>query len=517
MAKQVTLLSISCFIVFNISYAQFYPITTIMENWGQTNPYWELGTGFLGLGDINNDTWPDIAVGAAGLQKTLIYFGGPGILDQKSDVMIKGSWPLGFADVNGDGIKDLFTLTPAYGFLIRQDSMVSASDSVYVYFGKSNSPLRIDTIPGCVIGGEGGYFGRSFAIGDLNGDGYNDVVIGAPGHNPGKVYVYFGKKYFDGKCDQSLEGRLGYLLGREFGYRIKIKDFNGDGIGDLAVSASENLLKVPTLEIFYGKKNWTFSRENSYQLLPSKFFYGIQNIYEFSAMDFNYDGKADLYFQGTNGDNGYVFFGREDSIHWGPDMIFPNPDPGFVTSLGVNADRIGDFNGDGVEDFYITAGFSGSPGIIVYLGKSKPPTQWKAARAISGVLAIYISALGDINGDGVDDFGFSAPYDYSPGGDIGYFVILSGNRYLTSIQGNEQPPDTYSLLQNYPNPFNPSTTIEYQLSKRASVSVIIYDCLGKEVLRLFNGLQEAGKHHVGWDGTTASGVKVSSGNYYIRL
>ncbi len=73
-------------------------------------------------------------------------------------------------------------------------------------------------------------------------------------------------------------------------------------------------------------------------------------------------------------------------------------------------------------------------------------------------------------------------------------------------------PKEFALMQNYPNPFNPSTTISYDIPKAASVTVTIYDVLGRVVTTLVNGVQSANHYREQWN---ASGV--SSGMYFLRI
>ena len=80
----------------------------------------------------------------------------------------------------------------------------------------------------------------------------------------------------------------------------------------------------------------------------------------------------------------------------------------------------------------------------------------------------------------------------------------------------EPLPEEYGLHQNHPNPFNPNTTIRYDLPEASSVSLTIYDIMGREVLSWV--LQEsAGFRQVVWDGKDQRGQQVTSGIYITRI
>jgi hypothetical protein len=72
------------------------------------------------------------------------------------------------------------------------------------------------------------------------------------------------------------------------------------------------------------------------------------------------------------------------------------------------------------------------------------------------------------------------------------------------------------LLQNSPNPFNPFTTIHYEVSEAAWVTVDVYSVDGRLVRKLACGLQEPGRYDVLWDGRDATGQGVASGVYLCR-
>ena len=79
-------------------------------------------------------------------------------------------------------------------------------------------------------------------------------------------------------------------------------------------------------------------------------------------------------------------------------------------------------------------------------------------------------------------------------------------------------PLANSLSQNYPNPFNPETTIRYDLSSDAIVSLTIYNIAGQVVRKLVDGESlAAGQYQAVWDGRSESGASVASGMYFYLL
>ncbi|HUI29510.1 MAG TPA: glycosyl hydrolase family 18 protein [Candidatus Acidoferrales bacterium] len=85
-------------------------------------------------------------------------------------------------------------------------------------------------------------------------------------------------------------------------------------------------------------------------------------------------------------------------------------------------------------------------------------------------------------------------------------------RELTSISPRSTVASDYRLYENYPNPFNPTTSIIYQLSSSSSVTLKVYDVLGREVKILVNEVEEPGRYRVEFDASNLSG-----GTYFYRL
>ncbi|MCK4578120.1 MAG: T9SS type A sorting domain-containing protein, partial [Candidatus Marinimicrobia bacterium] len=78
-------------------------------------------------------------------------------------------------------------------------------------------------------------------------------------------------------------------------------------------------------------------------------------------------------------------------------------------------------------------------------------------------------------------------------------------------------PESFVLSQNYPNPFNPNTTFQYDLPTATNVVFVIYDILGREIVRLVDAPEDAGPHQVIWTGKDKFGRDLASGVYIYRL
>ncbi|MFA6457273.1 MAG: cellulase family glycosylhydrolase [Bacteroidota bacterium] len=91
------------------------------------------------------------------------------------------------------------------------------------------------------------------------------------------------------------------------------------------------------------------------------------------------------------------------------------------------------------------------------------------------------------------------------------YIDLSYAGPIVSVT-DQMFPGQYALAQNYPNPFNPSTVIEFQIPFTSFVTLSVTDLLGREIMRLVDGMRNAGKHAVTFDAT-----QVSSGIYFYTL
>ena len=86
-----------------------------------------------------------------------------------------------------------------------------------------------------------------------------------------------------------------------------------------------------------------------------------------------------------------------------------------------------------------------------------------------------------------------------------------------SVENADILPDQFELHANFPNPFNPTTSINYDLPENASVSLMIYDIMGREIKHLVNEAQNAGFKAIMWDGTNNFGQQVGAGMYLYQI
>jgi hypothetical protein len=203
-------------------------------------------------GDVNGDGFDDLLVGApfsddlgSAAGKAYLYFGGQ-LLDGTPDLILYGDpqedahfgWSVaGAGDVNGDGHDDLVVGARLYGTGLER-----ARGRAYVFFGGE----RPDAVPDLVLTGEfmDDWFGQAVgSAGDVNGDDYDDVLVGAPFFDlvlgtevrsaVGRVYVFFGGPAADALPDRVVTGedpdeQVGWTLGG-------LGDIDRDGFDDLLV------------------------------------------------------------------------------------------------------------------------------------------------------------------------------------------------------------------------------------------------------------------------------------------
>jgi hypothetical protein len=486
-----------------------------------------MGTTVAGLGDINHDGFDDVGVTVPSRGKTYVYYGG-NPMDTVPDLLLKGHWCISSAgDVNGDGQKDVITSDLHY---------------CYIFYGSQSG---LDTVPDVILPSEysGDYFGRYLIpAGDVNKDGYDDLLILAPNYEEGvsfgRLYLYYGGDPMDTIPDWNMTGGVGTPgSGRRPLRTAGALDFNGDGWIDIVVGRegyyyAGNDSMMAKVDVFFGGTEGFDTIPSLVLNPPESLSYQLKTVFGgywvAKLGDFNNDGYQDLgILLGFICGYPYVYFGGSP-----PDTL-PVLLLGDGSSTSDNYAFAGDVNGDGYTDIVngdICWGM-GWGAVELYLGGPKfdaKKDRWMTEDDLPPdflqSVGRCVASAGDVNGDGTDDIIFSAENFYPT--NRGEVFILAGDTSIhTGIKGDEtndaNRPHDFELEQNYPNPFNAITNIQFTVGggihHPAHVTLKVYNLLGQAVRNLVDEEKKPGGYTVIWDGKNNLGEEVGSGIYFYQL
>jgi hypothetical protein len=438
------------------------------------------GTAASPAGDFNGDGYDDIILGRWDVAHACLYLGGENmdtepdlILHEQGSHIYFGECASTAGDMNGDGFSDVIVADCQNGFVkvylgnnaiekvspfdyltyhaksyfrncassagdFNGDGYADVivgdySDETYGYRGRVRIFFGSDTLDNKVdlvltTGKEGDYFGEAVACaGDVNGDGYSDVMVGAPGFEDeepgaeGRVYVYFGNPDGDTEPDVIITGTDEQPVGR---YINSLGDLNNDGFDDIAVS-------IP----FFGNIE-----------LPN-------NVY--------------IYYGGKVMDN------IEDAVI---SMVSIN--------FGADVASIGDINHDKYDDMIVGCSFYPLGAYIYYGGdimhttvdEILPGGWWSWYED-----GVSCSSAGDVNNDGFPDILIGWPSQNVDAQAADHFFM----------EGRTE-------IRIYPNPLTLSTNIFYRLERPAFIEIAIIDIQGRVQAVLVKGYQSAGDHSIEW-------------------
>jgi hypothetical protein len=444
------------------------------------------------VGDVNGDGFDDIVIGAM-YNDEGSYLAGQTYLilgkDSGWDLNISLSFSdasfigerlgdysgisvSGAGDVNGDGYDDFLIGADQYG--------ASTQGETYLIFGKASGwsmDTNLSQADASFIGeNRGDRSGCSVSgAGDVNGDGYDDFLIGAEynsegGTSSGQTYLILGKPSgwsMDTSLSKSDASFIGEGRNDNSGCSVSSAgDVNGDGYDDIIIGAWRNRL----VDIDSGQtylilgKSTGWSMDNSLSNSDASFTGESTGGSGFSisdAGDVNGDGYDDIIIgacydseQDFEAGQTYLIFGKKSG--WGLRMNLSKSDASFLGEkykdrAGFSVSGAGDINADGYDDFLIGSylndeGGSGKGQTYLIYGKS---TGWAMDINLSKVdvsflgdfssqVGYSVSGIGDVNGDGFSDILIGTPEGSCSSSRQGITYLITGLQFT-------EPLEVYSL------------------------------------------------------------------------